>query len=62
MTINKSQGQSIKYCGLYLENPCFSHGQFYVEASWVGAQKNLEIFAPQNKKVNIVYHEVLGDL
>ena len=32
MTINKSQGQSIKHCGLYLENPCFSHWQFYVGA------------------------------
>jgi ATP-dependent DNA helicase PIF1 len=62
MTINKSQGQSIKHCGLYLENPCFSHGQFYVGASRVGAQKNLKIFAPENKTVNIVYQEVLGDL
>ena len=31
MTINKSQRQSIKHCGLYLENPCFSHGQFMLE-------------------------------
>jgi hypothetical protein len=62
MTINKSRGQSIKHCGLYLENPCFSHGQFYVGASRVGAQKNLKIFAPENKTVNIVYQEVLGDL
>ena len=28
----------------------------------VGAQKNLKIFAPENKTVNIVYQEVLGDL
>lgn len=28
MTINKSQGQSLQVCGLNLETPCFSHGQF----------------------------------
>ena len=36
--------------------------EFYVGASRVGAQKNLKIFAPENKTVNIVYQEVLGDL
>jgi ATP-dependent DNA helicase PIF1 len=30
ITINKSQGQSIKYCGVDLRTPCFSHGQLYV--------------------------------
>ncbi|GJR59128.1 ATP-dependent DNA helicase PIF1-like protein [Tanacetum coccineum] len=29
MTINKSQGQSLNYVGLYLHNPVFSHGQLY---------------------------------
>ena len=43
MIINKFQGQSIKHCGLYLENRCFDHGQFYVVASRVGVQKNLKI-------------------
>lgn len=30
MTINKSQGQSINYVGLYLLKPVFMHGQLYV--------------------------------
>ncbi|KAF8497331.1 hypothetical protein BU17DRAFT_103279 [Hysterangium stoloniferum] len=30
MTINKSQGQSLKLVGLDLRSPVFSHGQFYV--------------------------------
>lgn len=32
-TINKSQGQSIDYVGLYLRKPVFCHGQFYVAVS-----------------------------
>ncbi|XP_036334713.1 uncharacterized protein LOC118745294 [Rhagoletis pomonella] len=27
MTINKSQGQTFRVCGVNLEEPCFSHGQ-----------------------------------
>ncbi|XP_074356196.1 uncharacterized protein LOC141695887 [Apium graveolens] len=30
MTINKSQGQSLQIVGLFLPNPVFTHGQFYV--------------------------------
>ena len=60
-SINKSQGQTLKHCGLYLENECFSHGQFYVGVSRVGSQKNLKIYAPENKTVNIVYQEILQD-
>ena len=59
--INKSQGQTLKHCGLYLENECFSHGQFYVGASRVGSQKNLKFYAPENKPINIVYQGILQD-
>jgi ATP-dependent exoDNAse (exonuclease V) alpha subunit len=30
MTINKSQGQSLDYVGLYLPKEVFSYGQLYV--------------------------------
>jgi ATP-dependent exoDNAse (exonuclease V) alpha subunit len=33
MTINKSQGQSLKYVGLDFRSPIFTHGQFYVAVS-----------------------------
>ncbi len=33
MTINKSQGQSLKYVGLDLRVPVFTHGQLYVALS-----------------------------
>ena len=33
MTINKSQGQTVKHVGLDLRSPVFTHGQFYVGVS-----------------------------
>jgi len=60
MTINKSQGQSIKYCGVDLRSQCFSHGQFYVACSRVGSPKNLFILAPNGKTNNVVYRQVLS--
>ena len=59
MTINKSQGQTLKKVGLYLENEVFSHGQFYVGCSQVGSEDCLKIFAPKNKTRNVVYYEAL---
>ncbi|EFA12009.1 hypothetical protein TcasGA2_TC016134 [Tribolium castaneum] len=44
MTINKAQGQTFKKVGIYLDQPCFSHGQLYVALSRVGIAENIKIF------------------
>ena len=49
MTINKSQGQSLEVCGINLEFPCFSNGQFYVACSRVGKPSSLYIYPPENR-------------
>ncbi|KIK96932.1 hypothetical protein PAXRUDRAFT_137332, partial [Paxillus rubicundulus Ve08.2h10] len=59
MTINKSQGQSVKYVGLDLCTPVFYHGKLYVTLS----QCNVKVGFPREqndtKTVNVVYTEVL---
>ncbi|XP_010446058.1 PREDICTED: ATP-dependent DNA helicase PIF1-like [Camelina sativa] len=68
MTINKSQGQSLDYVGLYLPRPCFSHGQFYVAVSRVTNKKGLKILIvdkegkPQKETMNVVFKEVFQNL
>ena len=59
MTINKSQGQSLKVVGINLQSPCFSHGQLYVACSRVGSSTKLFINAPDGRTKNIVYPQVL---
>jgi len=46
ITINKSQGQYLKFCGVDLRSPCFSHGQLYVACFRVVSPKNLYILSP----------------
>lgn len=58
ITINKAQGQTMKFAGVDLTSPCFSHGQLYVACSRVSNGKNLYILAP-NGTYNVVYHKVL---
>lgn len=55
MTINKSQGQTMTFCGLDLENPCFSHGQLYVACSRVGKPSSLFVYTPHGLTKNIVH-------
>ncbi|XP_067131955.1 uncharacterized protein [Centruroides vittatus] len=60
MTINKSQGQTLKFADIDLREHCFSHGQFYVACSRVSSPNSLIVLAPNDRLVkNIVYKEVL---
>ena len=62
MTINKSQGQTLKQVGVWLEEPVFTHGQLYVAASRVGNPQHL-LFAVKKsdagKTRNVAYKEIL---
>jgi ATP-dependent exoDNAse (exonuclease V) alpha subunit len=63
MTINKSQGQSVKFVGLDLRAPPFTHGQFYVAVSRVTSVSNIKMIWNEADEVaksqNVVYKEVL---
>ncbi|XP_067950490.1 ATP-dependent DNA helicase PIF1-like [Watersipora subatra] len=59
LTINKSQGQTLKTVGIHLLTPCFSHGQLYVALSRVGSEKGLYILSPFGQTKNIVYPQAL---
>ncbi|MCI27642.1 helicase-like protein, partial [Trifolium medium] len=63
MTINKSQGQSLDFVGLYLPRDVFSHGQVYVALSRVKSKKGIKILIhddknqPKTSTTNVVYKE-----
>lgn len=61
MTINKSQGQTLKIVGVNLDQPVFSHGQLYVALSRVRSPSELFVFCGEDMRhtKNIVYFEVL---
>ena len=46
MTINKSQGQSVKYVGLDIRVPVFSHGQLYVALSRATSPNHIAALLP----------------
>jgi ATP-dependent exoDNAse (exonuclease V) alpha subunit len=54
MTINKSQGQTLNWVGLYLPTPVFAHGQFYVACSRVTTKKNLKIITTKDDNRNLI--------
>ena len=65
MTINKAQGQTLERVGIYLPEPCFTHGQLYVAASRVGLPEHLRFAVPIDKDTgtfrtcNVVFREAL---
>jgi len=65
MTVNKSQGQSLRNVGLDLRSPVFSHGQLYVGLSRCTSGNRLKVLLKEEdgeKTTNIVYKEILGGL
>jgi hypothetical protein len=67
ITINKSQGQTIKTVGIDLRDRIFSHGQLYVALSRVQSVKDLHILLPGTPGIepnltNEVWPELLLDL
>ncbi|KAM6547757.1 hypothetical protein CsatB_019433 [Cannabis sativa] len=67
MTINKSQGQTLDYVGVYLPQPVFSHGQLYVALSRAKTSSTVRVLIrpvttgqhDEDYTKNIVYTELL---
>ena len=68
MTINKSQGQSLKQVGVYFQQPVFLHGQLYVAISKVTSRGGLKILTTDENGVsmdstlNVVYKEIFRNV
>ncbi|KAK1394749.1 hypothetical protein POM88_013805 [Heracleum sosnowskyi] len=68
MTVNKSQGQTVRNVGLYLPEPVFGHGQMYVAVSRVTSPNGLKIvYVHEDESTtgytkNIVYREIFDNL
>lgn len=67
MTINKAQGQTLDFVGIYLHEPVFSHGQLYVALSRAKTSKGVKLLIrpltsdsnDDHSTYNIVYTEII---
>lgn len=59
ITINRSQGQTLKVTGLELPNSVFTHGQIYTSFSRGGNDDELHIFADQTPFNDLRQHGLL---
>jgi len=68
MTINKSQGQSLKKVEIYLPSHGFSHGHLYIAISRVTSRDGLKILTTDenvqdaNVTSNVVYPKVFRNV
>ena len=67
MTINKAQGQTLNYVGIYLPELVFSHGQLYIALSKAKTSNSIKILVKPTLvdksyydcTKNVVHHELL---
>lgn len=59
MTINKTQGQSLKLAGVDLQSDCFSHGQCHVACSRVSSPEDFIVLQLVKRMKNVVCRKVL---
>lgn len=52
MTINKLQGQTLREVGVYIREPCFSHGQLYVALSRAKKASSIKVLDEQSLEAN----------
>mmetsp|Transcript_13935 Transcript_13935/g.25805 ORF Transcript_13935/g.25805 Transcript_13935/m.25805 type:complete len:831 (-) Transcript_13935:1923-4415(-) len=60
MTINKSQGQTLRTVGISLIKPVFTHGQLYVALSRARNMDSIHILSETSTVQNCVYNEVFS--
>lgn len=59
ITINKSQGQTLKVADMQLSTPWFSYGQLYMDCSCVSKSQNLHVYAVRKQSFNMSYRSIL---
>ena len=57
MTINKSQGQTFDKVGIYLQRPCFTHGQLYVAFSRAKSFEGVKVKVCESRSQGYVGHQ-----